>query len=197
MSESNMTRLARERALYQYSMALERGDFETISQILHAAEEDGELERMIAEAHEAYELEIDTTAHWEAAAQIAALLREHLPTGLPTEEIELPPLTVGDVVARIQADTALKGTADRETPATIGRLRIDPTPLPLELGQRRVRQIFQQIGVAVSHSFEKLFRETAIFLSMGREQGQARLAATQRQRRRSSATGQQDKEKKQ
>jgi hypothetical protein len=39
------------------------------------------------------------------------------------------------------------------------------------------------LGVALSEGFQKLFRDTAILLSMGREQHVARLAAARRQRR--------------
>lgn len=46
--------LARERLLFRYSSALERGDFETISTILREAERDALLDRMIRELDEAY-----------------------------------------------------------------------------------------------------------------------------------------------
>jgi RNA polymerase sigma factor (sigma-70 family) len=46
--------LDRERALYKYSSALERGDFDVISRILEKAEQDPVLERMILEVNAAY-----------------------------------------------------------------------------------------------------------------------------------------------
>ncbi|MBL8161054.1 MAG: hypothetical protein JNJ61_03655, partial [Anaerolineae bacterium] len=49
--------LARERLLFRYSSALERGDFETISAILREAERDALLDRMIRELDEAYAAE--------------------------------------------------------------------------------------------------------------------------------------------
>ena len=51
-------RLARERALYQYTSALERGDFETVAAVLHQAETDGALERLILDVNEIYRAEL-------------------------------------------------------------------------------------------------------------------------------------------
>ncbi|GHO44793.1 PQQ-binding-like beta-propeller repeat protein [Ktedonospora formicarum] len=45
-------RLAYEETLYRYSTALERGDFDTIIAILHEAESDARLERLIIETHQ-------------------------------------------------------------------------------------------------------------------------------------------------
>jgi RNA polymerase sigma factor (sigma-70 family) len=47
-------RLERERALYRYSSALERGDLGTVSRILEKAERDGALERLILQVNDAY-----------------------------------------------------------------------------------------------------------------------------------------------
>lgn len=49
--------LAREKALYRYSSALERGDFEVVSQVLTEAERDPVLEGMILEINEALQAE--------------------------------------------------------------------------------------------------------------------------------------------
>jgi hypothetical protein len=43
--------LQRERALFLYRNALERGDSETVDRVLHLAEADGALENMILESH--------------------------------------------------------------------------------------------------------------------------------------------------
>lgn len=47
-------RLARERALYQYTSALDRADFEAVAAVLNQAETDGVLERMILEVNDVY-----------------------------------------------------------------------------------------------------------------------------------------------
>jgi hypothetical protein len=51
-------RLARERVLYRYSSALERGDFEIVAVTLRQAEEDAALEQMILEVNEVYQAEM-------------------------------------------------------------------------------------------------------------------------------------------
>ena len=51
--------LVREKALYQYSSALERGDFEVVSAVLKEAEGDPMLERMLLEVNEVYQAEME------------------------------------------------------------------------------------------------------------------------------------------
>jgi hypothetical protein len=51
--------LAREKALYHYSSALERGDFEVVSAILGKAGRDPALERMLLEVNEVYRAEME------------------------------------------------------------------------------------------------------------------------------------------
>jgi hypothetical protein len=51
--------LVREKALYQYSSALERGDFEVVSAVLKEAEGDPMLERMLLEVNEVYQVEME------------------------------------------------------------------------------------------------------------------------------------------
>ena len=51
--------LERERALYRYGSALERGDFDVVSRILEEAEQDTVLERMMLEVNDAYLAEME------------------------------------------------------------------------------------------------------------------------------------------
>jgi hypothetical protein len=51
--------LAREKALYRYSSALERGDFEGVSDVLGEAGQDAALERMLLEVNEVYRVEME------------------------------------------------------------------------------------------------------------------------------------------
>ncbi len=51
-------RLARERALYRYSSALEQGDFDAVATVLREAETDEALERMILEVNDVYRAEL-------------------------------------------------------------------------------------------------------------------------------------------
>ncbi len=50
--------LAREKSLYRYSSALERGDFDAVSQVLAEAEQDPEMERLVLEINEALQAEM-------------------------------------------------------------------------------------------------------------------------------------------
>ncbi|MGC9522024.1 MAG: DUF4349 domain-containing protein [Anaerolineae bacterium] len=58
-NEKRARRLAREKALYRYTSALDRGDFEAIAAVLEKAEADPALERMVLEINEAYESEAE------------------------------------------------------------------------------------------------------------------------------------------
>jgi hypothetical protein len=51
--------LAREKALYRYSSALDRGDFEGVSAVLKQAEQDAAMERMLLEVNEVYRAEVE------------------------------------------------------------------------------------------------------------------------------------------
>jgi hypothetical protein len=51
--------LAREKALYRYSSALERGDFEAVLAVLGEAEQDAALERMLLAVNEVYRAEME------------------------------------------------------------------------------------------------------------------------------------------
>jgi hypothetical protein len=51
--------LAREKAVYRYSSALDRGDFEGVSAVLEQAEQDAALERMLLEVNEIYRAEVE------------------------------------------------------------------------------------------------------------------------------------------
>jgi hypothetical protein len=67
--------LAREKALYRYSTALERGDLETVAQALEQAENDPVLESMILELNQAL------LADLEAQPEPVAALRQVPPDG--------------------------------------------------------------------------------------------------------------------
>jgi predicted ester cyclase len=52
--------IRREKLLFRYYNALERGNFETVSDVLEAAQQDPILERMILEVHEVYLTELQS-----------------------------------------------------------------------------------------------------------------------------------------
>jgi hypothetical protein len=189
-------RIAREKALHRYMDAFERGDFERMAQVLAQAEQDPELEDLIWKVHAAYVAEEELERQENDIELVQQLLRRHLPSGWETlPDIEsIPPLTVGDVVARLQADEATKGSVKQEFNIVVQRLRQSTLPLPQNLGIQSIRTLFSQLGVQASKQLQKLFSETALFLSAGREQGMAHLAATRRQQEQSSTPRIQDKQ---
>jgi len=180
-------RLQREKALYLYTSALERGDFETVEMILEQATHDADLDRMIFEIHEGIAEERNDA--WEQdAATVRELIHQHLPSGARVEGRDLPPLTVSDVCAQLQTETASIGRESAEVASLTERLRQVSDPLPDELTRRGLRQLFAQLGTTVSEHVQELFREAAISLSMIREQGMTRMTATRRQPRRRKLT---------
>jgi len=64
-----MRQLAREKTLYRYSSALQRGDFEVVAAVLREAEEDPVLERMLLEVNEVYQAEMEGQPARAARAQ--------------------------------------------------------------------------------------------------------------------------------
>jgi hypothetical protein len=173
----------REKALYRYMDALERGDFEIMARILQQAERDPELEAMIWEVQTAYLAEQEAERQENDIALVWQLLQKHLPSGLVAVEAidEIPPLTVSDVAARMQTDVAVEGSLNQELQGVVQQLRQSSILLPSNLGLRGIRTLFARLGVRASKRMQKLFSETALYLSAGRAQGIAQLAATRRQ----------------
>ncbi len=183
--------LAREKTVFQYNTALERGDFETVAALLAEAESDALLEQMILEVNEVLAEEcVQSQALQmtlaEDAEQVRQIIGECLTSAIPMEEddlVNLPPLTVSTVFAQMQEDSSLQPQIRKDAAVVQQTLRPHDVPLPSDLTQRNVRQLFRELGIAVEARLEKVFRQAAIFLSMGREQQMAQLAATRRQRR--------------
>jgi hypothetical protein len=184
----------REKTLYRYTRALDRGDLNTIEQILQEASDDVTLAKMVCEVNEVYHSTDSAEQSESDSALVVELLHQHLPSGFPDEAdlgADPLPLTVADVVGRIQSD-APSGTIVKEAREVFGKLiraQKQSTVLPDKLNILAVRKMFTQLGINVTRHFEKLFRETAVMLSMGRTQSMAQLQAARRQRRKSVGTG--------
>src|SRR5258708_31375264 len=189
--------LIREKALSSYMDAFERGDFEGMAHVLEQAKQDPELEHLIWEVHAAYQAEEGIERREHDGELVHQLLRRHLPSGWETTQSieEIPPLTVSDVIARMQAEEAAKGTIKQELNTVVQRLRQSTMPLPRNLGLQGIRTLFSQLGLQTSKQLQKLFSETALFLSAGREQGMAHLAAPRRQREQSRLVKKDENEK--
>lgn len=189
-------RLARERAILTYMDAYERGDFDTMSMVLQQAEHDSELGDLLWNVLAAYQAEEDDERRENDVVLVRQLLLQYLPSGWETvpEASDIPPLTVSDVVARIQVDEAVKGSVKQELKTVAPRLRQSTVPLPANLGLHGVRALFAKLGLRTSRQLQKVFSETALFLTAGREQGMAHLAATRRQREQSRLRKERQKE---
>jgi hypothetical protein len=176
--------LAREKALYLYINALERGDSDKMDTVLQQAMYDPLLEEMIMEAHEYYLAEEKVKLREEDFAKILDLVVHYLPSGIPEEEeaIAIPPLTIGDVFDKLREDKNIQRSMKQELQQINAKLAQANVPLPENLAVKSVYRLFEQFGVVVSAKLQKLFREKAIFLSMTRQQGIAQLAATRRQK---------------
>ncbi len=180
-------RLMREKALFTYMDAYERGDFGTMSMVLQQAEQDPELGDLIWNVLSAYQAEEEEERRENDVILVRQLLHQHLPSGWETVPgaADIPPLTVSDVVARMQADEAVKGSVKQELNTVVQQLRRSNMPLPANLGIHGIRSLFTQLGLRVSKQLKKVFSETALFLTAGREQGMAHLGAARRQREQS------------
>lgn len=177
--------LARERALYRYLCAFERADFDTMDVILQEAEQDPVLDRMIQEAHEGYLVEEKIQVQEAVREKVQALVLHYLSTGVwePEEDLGIPPVTLEAVLTQLQRDQTVPAPAQEELVQIGRRLPSTPQPLPETLSVSSITRLFEQLGVRVSRRVQKLFRDKAILLSMGRQQGMAQLAATRRQQR--------------
>lgn len=185
MTSADITRaarLARERTAYRYTIALEAGDFSTLAGILVRAETDPALARIIDEINAAQAAELDLALRESDDQVVRDLLAAHLPSG-QAQVVELPPLTVGAVVAAMRERVERYGQGGPDAARLVRRFEGSAAPLPERLSQYEVRQLFDGLGVAANDAFRMLFRDVAITLSMGRTQHEhVQLAAARRQR---------------
>jgi hypothetical protein len=186
-----LTHLDREKALFLYSSALDRGDFETVSLMLEEARNDAQLEQMILELNDELGREYDKELATEAvlaedAARVKQILRECVPSGVSgavgDDEVELPPLTVRSVLARMQEDSSLGVNIRQEAARLQGALQQPDALLPEDLSQRGISNLFGEMGLTAGGLVQKMFRRIALLLTMSREQDTAQLAAARRQR---------------
>src|SRR5262249_15248670 len=151
--QKSMSQFDREKALFLYSRALDRGDFETVALLLEQAEQDAPLAQMIADLND-YQgnrsiLPIDrpserATAQGEKKMQVIGSFERPLP--------HRPPLSLLAAVAAIlivgvvlipqlrlpQGSTPRAGAAQSPTPTliptevTLPTATIIPQPLPAQ-----------------------------------------------------------------
>lgn len=189
MTQKNELQHAQERdqTIDLYMQALDQNDIDTIEAILDQAACDPELDRLIHEVNTALYIEDELDICATDAEQVRNLARQHLRSAFVDEaEVEAMierPLTVGDVVARLQADRQI-ALPDQEASR---KLLGSGVELPDEITTRTISELARRIGVAASGQFWRMFREAAIMLGLGHSHAQARLVAAREQRRRYKA----------
>lgn len=178
-------RIAREKILYLYSTILEQGDVAAAFSILEQAQADPMLKKQLDEISEVYYEEVLQQARDKETKLVAELAAQYLPSAkeaVELAEMELPSLTLGDVMARLQADAAVTGLARNELSQIKMQLAQPDLPLPENLGFGELKKLFSSLKISASDLFLKRFREKAIMLSMSREQTLVQLAAARKQR---------------
>lgn len=157
----------------QYIHALDSGDLDNIEQILQTAQHDAELDSLISKVNEEYASELGLTPLAKTSLKVQEFLEKYF-----TQEeivIDLQPLTVGDVAARMTSNQELP-KAYRE----LGKSLVNNSLiLPEWLSLQAVRQIGAKLKL-VDERFLRAFRDTALQMVMGR--GQAQMAATRAKR---------------
>lgn len=170
---NNQEHTRRERTLLRYYLAITSGDMDTACGILAEADFDPVLQRQILEMEDAL---TDEDAGEAALARDRVLVRDLLDRHLSAEpDAPPPPLTVGQVVSRMQADRQV-GTADRDA---VQALQASPAPLPARLSARLVGDLLNRLGASTSDRFQRLFRDTAVLLGLAASQEQAAFARRQ------------------
>jgi hypothetical protein len=164
----------------RYLDALDAGDVALLAELWEHADVNPQLEKMLNELTDGIADEEDLDPAWKADAErVRSLLREHLPSAFPVE-VELPPLTVRDVAAQLQKDSALGARFHASDQTANSRLLADTTPLPGELGLPHFEKWKTRLGVSASPHYWRAFRQAAVLLAMGRCQQAGELAAARR-----------------
>ena len=162
-----------ERTITRYVKALDIGDLDEIAEVLKVAEGYAELDRIIGEINWAYAEELGLPPTSQEVEKIRELLQENFPSVFSQPD-EVAPITVSEVTANLLANR-LVPPADKENSLKLLRVHL---PLPNWLSLPEIRKLSEQFKFNVSERFLKVFRDTAIQMSMGR--GQAQMAATRR-----------------
>ncbi len=164
----------------RYLDALDSGDVTILAELWEQAALNPELEQLLNELTDGLAIEEGPASSWETeAALVRTLLREHLPSAFPAE-MEPPPLTVGDVAAKLQADSTLGGRLSATDRAANERLLVNATLVPQELGLPHFERWRTTLSVSASKHYWRTFQQTAVLLAMGRCQQAVELAAARR-----------------
>ncbi|MHB8648514.1 MAG: hypothetical protein ACYDAR_22255 [Thermomicrobiales bacterium] len=162
----------------RYLDALDAGDVNVLAELWEQAEVNPELEQALGELTDGLAIEEGLDADWQIGAEgVRILLRQHMPSAFPTDP---PPLTVGEVAARVKSDNTLRGRLTASDQEANSRLLADATLIPDELGLPHFEKWRLTLGVSASPHYWRAFRKTAVLLAMGRCQQAGELAAARR-----------------
>jgi hypothetical protein len=179
MSKSEHSTAWAETAL-RYLDAFDAGDGAALAEMWERAVMNPQLEKVLNELTDGLAIGGGLDPAWHADAErIRGLLREHLPSAFPSGT-ELPPLTVGDVVARLQSGSLLGARLSAADNSVNGRLRADLTPVPEDLGLPHFEKWTSSFGINASPHYWRAFRQAAVLLLMGRCQQAGELEAARR-----------------
>jgi hypothetical protein len=165
--------------ILRYIKALDDGDADTLFVLLEAAEVDPELDRLIAEVNQEVSEEAKLGSLSADAEQVRQLLRTHLPSGYAALS-DIPPLTVGEVAARLAASYQLFETDRTAIEALLGSRQA----LPILINRQSVSQMASRFPTIGSDRFWRRFREEAVTSLIGRAHEQAQLVAAREARTR-------------
>jgi hypothetical protein len=173
----------REKAIYRYVDALDRGELDALAEVVDLAIDDPELSQAIAEVNLALQQEMRLAPLSADAEIVRTLILEHLSTGELVQNEDLP-LTVGEVAAKLKSDRRVPFTEEKVN----DRLLNSQQPLPALLSLEATKQIGRELGLEAGDRFWRAFRDTAITLSMGRGR-ESQLLAARRQREGKNSIG--------
>ncbi|HEY7329039.1 MAG TPA: hypothetical protein VH592_15460 [Gemmataceae bacterium] len=164
----------------RYLDALDAGDVAALAELWERAAINPQMEHVLGELTDGLAIEEGFDPAWKTDAErIRGLLREHLPSAFLTQT-EPPPLTIGDVAARLQSDSVLGARLNAADKSVNSRLRADSTPVPEDLGLPHFEKWKTSLGISASPHYWRAFRQAAVLLLMGRCQQAGELAAARR-----------------
>jgi hypothetical protein len=185
----NPRTLAREKLLFRYSNALERGDFDTVQAVLREAENDAVLERMILELNDAYRAEWSAHENHHAAREERLNMINAIPTQAPARRVPWTLLAAAalaivifgtalfamnrrgpnevNLSALAGSATATPTAAFSATPTLIPSLTFTPTPFQAGSGAGNP-QVVCQGAIATSEGANLFSRPTVNAIVVGR-----------------------------
>lgn len=176
--------ILREKAIQRYISALDQGDIVGIATVLEAAMVDPELDRLIVEVNLAYQEEYRISTTVTDVQIVREILHKHLPSAFEPEE-DPEPLTIGEVVAQLQAERRVS-PSDKEASRVLSGSSVK---LPVWLSSQTIKRLAVELGVNASERFWRVFRDTAIMMGMGRSHTQAKLDAAREERAKNAKSG--------